>query len=161
MLRLEARPAPSKAMSLASPLLALLVTVLAGAALFVLRRHRLRRVVLIVDGQAHALRCASLTIALGAVDDASGHWFGRSRLDAGVLCAYVVRRRGLLDWLRVTWRLARGVGQDQALSVFSGTQMELRAAPRVLHVMVDGEVQVLPTPIVFSVQPGALTVIAP
>ncbi len=36
MLQLEARPAPSRAMSLASPLIALLVTVLAGAALFAL-----------------------------------------------------------------------------------------------------------------------------
>ena len=36
MLRLEARPAPSKAMSLLSPLIALAVTVLAGVALFAL-----------------------------------------------------------------------------------------------------------------------------
>jgi ABC-type uncharacterized transport system permease subunit len=36
MLKLEARPAPSKAMSLASPLLALAITVVAGIALFML-----------------------------------------------------------------------------------------------------------------------------
>ena len=36
MLKLEARPSPSKAMSIASPLLALAITVLAGIALFVL-----------------------------------------------------------------------------------------------------------------------------
>src|SRR5476651_1888326 len=36
MLKLEARPAPSKVMSIGSPLLALAITVLAGIALFVL-----------------------------------------------------------------------------------------------------------------------------
>ena len=36
MLQLEARPAPSRAMSLLSPVIALAVTVLAGIALFVL-----------------------------------------------------------------------------------------------------------------------------
>jgi diacylglycerol kinase family enzyme len=134
---------------------------LARAAIFVLRRPRPRRLVLIVDGRAHALRTASLTITLGALDDATGHLFGRSRLDGGVLCAYVVRRRSPLHLLRVAWRLARGQEKDRALSVFSGTDMEVRSAAPMLHVMVDGEVQVLPAPVAFGIRPGALTVIAP
>ena len=134
---------------------------IARAAMFVLFRPRHRRLVLIVDGQAHALRTQSLTITLGAVNDASGHLFGRSRLDSGVLCAYAVRRRSVLDLLRVGWRLALGRARDPALSVFSGREMEVRGDARVLHVMVDGEVQVMPTPVVFSLRPGALKVVAP
>ena len=131
------------------------------AAVFVLWRARHRRLVLIVDRQPHALRTPSLTITLGALDDAGGRLFGRSRLDAGVLCAYAVRRRPALDLLRVAWRLARGQARDPALSVYSGRVFEVRGGAEVLHVMVDGEVQVMPLPVTFAVRPGALTVLAP
>ncbi len=134
---------------------------IARGALFVLLRPRHRRMVLFVDGKPHALRTQSLTITLGALNDTSGHLFGRSKLDTGVLCAYAVRRRSVVDLLRVGWRLARGHARDPALTVFTGTHFELRAAASVLHVMVDGEVQVMPTPVTFTVRPGALTVLAP
>jgi diacylglycerol kinase family enzyme len=95
------------------------------------------------------------------VDDSTGRLFGRSKLDSGLLGAYVVRRRSALDLLRVGLRLARGQDQDPALSVFSGHDIEIRSGAPVLHVMIDGEVQVLPTPVMFSVRPSVLTVLAP
>lgn len=131
------------------------------AAVFVLWKARHQRLVLIVDGQPLALRTPSLTITLGALDDASGHLFGRSKLDSGVLCAYVVRRRSALDLLRVAWRLARGQERDPALTVISGQEFEVRCGAPVLHVMVDGEVQVMQSPVTFTLRPGALTVLAP
>jgi diacylglycerol kinase family enzyme len=131
------------------------------AAAFVLWKARHRRLVLIVDGHAHALRTQSLTITLGALNDTSGRLFGRSRLDSGVLCAYVVRRRTILDLLRVAWRLARGHEDDPALTVFTGRTFEVRSATPILHVMVDGEVQVMDSPVTFTLQHRALTVIAP
>jgi diacylglycerol kinase family enzyme len=134
---------------------------IARAALFVLWRPRHRRLVLTVDGHAHKLRTQSLTITLGEVSDASGHLFGRSRLDSGVLCAYAVRRRSVLDLLRVGWRLARGQPRDPALSVYSGCAMTVQGRARVLHVMVDGEVQLMQSPVEFSLHPGALKVVAP
>jgi diacylglycerol kinase family enzyme len=134
---------------------------LARAALFVLWRPRHRRLVLTVDGERHELRTQSLTITLGEVNDAARHMFGRARLDSGLLAAYVVRRRGALDLLRVGWRLALGQQRDPALQVFSGHTMEVSSRARVLHVMVDGEVELLPAPVVFSVQPRALKVVAP
>lgn len=131
------------------------------AAAFVLWKARHRRLVLIVDRQAHALRTQSLTITLGALNDTSGRLFGRSQLDSGVLCAYVVRRRTILDLLRVAWRLARGHEDDPALTVFTGRTFEVRSATPILHVMVDGEVQVMDSPVTFTLQHRALTVIAP
>lgn len=134
---------------------------LARAAVRVWVRHRSQHMVLEVDGVPHALRTRAVTITLGPLSDESDHAFGRTTLESGVLCAYVVRRAGLAGFLRVFWRLARGQRHDPALLSFRGARMRLSGRGAMLRVMVDGEVAMLPAPVTFSVRPRALRVLVP
>ncbi len=131
------------------------------AAVLVLRRPRSLRLTMSIDGTSHRLHTRSLTITLGALADSTGRMFGRARLDEGVLCAYAVRRAGVFGLLRVFLRLARGQSRDPALAVFTGRDISLHTSSGRLHVMIDGEVQLLETPVRFTVRPRALTVFAP
>jgi len=135
----------------------------ARAAVLVLRRPHSLRLTMVVDGHGHShqLRTRSLTITLGALTDQTGRMFGRARLDEGVLCAYAVLRHGIFDLLRVFWRLAHGRNRDPALSVFTGQDITIDAASGRLHVMIDGEVELLATPVRFTVRPRALKVLVP
>jgi diacylglycerol kinase family enzyme len=133
----------------------------ARAALLVLRRPRRMRLQLEVDGQVHTLRTESLTITLGALTDECSRMFGRDVLDEGKLTAYAVRKRGAFGMLRVFWRMAQGRPKDPALTVLKGEHISINAAAGKLHVMVDGEVELLATPVQFTVRPRALRVLAP
>jgi diacylglycerol kinase family enzyme len=133
----------------------------ARAAVLVLRRPRSLRLTMTVDGVPHSLRTRSLTITLGALADSTGRMFGRASLDEGVLWAYGVRRAGIFGLLRVFWRLARGRPRDPALAVFAGRDITLDAPGGRLHIMIDGEVQLLATPIHLTVRPRSLTVLVP
>jgi diacylglycerol kinase family enzyme len=133
----------------------------ARAALLVLRRPRGLRLALTVDGRTTRLKTRSLTITLGALNDTTGRMFGRARLDDGVLCAYAVGKSGAFGLLRVLWRLANGRPRDPALTTFTGRDITVSSSRDTLHVMVDGEVMLLPTPVRFTVNPRALRVLAP
>jgi diacylglycerol kinase family enzyme len=134
---------------------------LARAAWRVLRRDRPRRMVLRVDGRATAVRTSSLTITVGALDDAAGRSFGRTVLDGGRLCAYVLQQRTAWGLLRLAWRLATGRVRDPALRRLDGQEIEVTAAAGALRVLIDGEEHLMPSPLSFSLRRRALAVIAP
>lgn len=127
-----------------------------------LRRPAALSAVLMVDGVAHRLRTPALTITVNELNDTEGHLFGRTRLDAGELCAYIVRRRRAWDIIRAFWRLALGEPRSSALKVLRGREMRLASPGAVsLRVMIDGEERLLKSPVQFSIRPGALRVFAP
>jgi diacylglycerol kinase family enzyme len=119
------------------------------------------RLVLTVDGVRTKLRTSSLTITVNRLDDRTGRLFGRSRLDGGELCAYALRRRSTLDLIGLLVTMLRGKTPDRGIDFFSGQTMSVRAVDAALRVLVDGEEHLMPSPVSFSVRPGALTVLAP
>ncbi len=131
------------------------------AAAHVLSRPRPLRGTLTVDGKPTKLKTNSLTITLNPVEDLRGRLFARGHLDAGTLCAYIVRRPNLFYLLRVFVRLALGRPHDTALLVLQGTEMTIDCPQAALRVLVDGEERLLQTPLTFSLRPRALRVFAP
>jgi diacylglycerol kinase family enzyme len=119
------------------------------------------KLVLTVDGVNRKLRTSSLTITVNRLDDNTGRLFGRSRLDGGELCAYALRRRSTLDVIGLFLTLLRGKTPDRGIDFFCGQAMTVRSTGRALRVLVDGEEQLMPSPVTFTVRPRALTVLVP
>jgi diacylglycerol kinase family enzyme len=134
----------------------------ARAAWRALRRNRAHRLILRVDGTAHRVKTLSLTITVNALDDASGHAFGRTVLDGGTLCAYVVRRHSFWNLLRAAVRMTTGASKDPAVKRLDGSIIEVDSKyAAALRILIDGEEHLLPPPLRFTVRPRALRMIAP
>ena len=86
----------------------------------------------------------------------------RSRLDGGTLSLYVAQRPGRLGLLRFAWRALRGeLAQERDFDVMLAENLEISTRHKRLRVATDGEVTVMPTPLVYRIRRGALHVIAP
>jgi diacylglycerol kinase family enzyme len=132
----------------------------ARAALRTLLRDRPLHLIMVIDGKPHRLRTRALTITVNALDPAAPRPFGRARLDAGRLCAYVERVRTPWQALRLLLHLARGSANDPALAERSGARIELRANRPALRLLIDGEEHLLPPPLIFEIRPASLLVLA-
>jgi diacylglycerol kinase family enzyme len=127
-----------------------------------LLRNRSLRLTLKLNGQRLERRTPSLTIVVNRLDDASGRLFGRTRLDGGTLAVYVVRRASVL---RQVWLLVRtaftGTLRTPEIEFFETTEIEIGSRHAAMHVLVDGELRLLKPPLRYTIQPGALRVVAP
>lgn len=86
----------------------------------------------------------------------------RERLDAGKLWFYVVRPRNPLGFLWMICRMCVGrLSQVRDLDTFEFEAAEVGSKASRLPVALDGEVEVLRTPLRFQIRPGALRVIVP
>ena len=84
----------------------------------------------------------------------------QSSLEDGMLHAYALGTRGRWDLLRTVAMLRLGVPIDRPGDFFLQTaEVRVETSPR-LKVNCDGEIRAL-TPVTFSVEPGALKVLAP
>ena len=84
----------------------------------------------------------------------------QSSLEDGMLHAYALGTRGRWDLLRTVAMLRLGVPIDRPGDFFLQTaEVRVEPSPR-LKVNCDGEIRAL-TPVTFSVEPGALKVLAP
>lgn len=84
---------------------------------------------------------------------------GRNRLDEGKLSVYMTRRSGRLAMLRIALKtIFGGLSQDKDfLSVLTETvTLETRRAR--IRVALDGEVELMKTPLEYSIRPAALRV---
>ncbi len=132
------------------------------AAARALWRNRSMRLVLRYGGQVRRVRTPSLTIVVGALDDASGRMFGRARLDQGTLALYLVRRRSVLGHLLTMVSAAwRGAARTPEIEVILTEAVEVQGAHRAMHVLVDGELRLLKPRLRYRVSPGSLRVMAP
>ncbi len=129
------------------------------------RRDRALHLILRIDGREMRVRTPSLTITVNALDDTTGRAFGRSVLDGGRLCAYVLARRRPWDLARLAWHLATGTVRDPALRRLDGQSIEVRArgaaGSAALRVLIDGEEHLLAPPLRFTLRAQVLGVIAP
>lgn len=141
-----------------------------GAALGFLRflARRLARarpiaVAVSADGRpAHAERVQALAVASNAYDEGVGMFFSRSRLDTGRLTIYRLRHLTLGDMVRLTLRMVLGHWRDdEALTIEEARTVTIISKKPALKVMFDGEVEMMPTPLEFSIRPCALEILAP
>lgn len=89
--------------------------------------------------------------------------FGRRhRLDTGRLWFYVVKPRTPLEFFWMVCRLCFGhLDQTRDLDTFELTEAEINAKASRLPVALDGEVEIMPTPLRYRSRPRALRVIVP
>jgi diacylglycerol kinase family enzyme len=87
---------------------------------------------------------------------------GRSSLDRGELCLYLVKGRGRFTLVRLALRSLLGrLDQDRDFRGMCLPGFRVDTPRRLLPVAADGEVLTLRPPFQYRVRPGALRVILP
>ncbi len=125
-------------------------------------RRRALRLTLVCNGRRIRVRSPAVTITVNPLDDASGRRFGRSCLDGGELCIYIVRHTTRWRLLRVlAHAITAGTLRDRGIDVLRTTELVIESRQRALHVLVDGEMRLLEPPLHYRIRPRALRVIVP
>ena len=129
------------------------------------RLSRLRRFAAEITpgkGDPHIERVQSIAVANNDYDEGPGKIFARTRLDAGTLSLYLLRSLGPMDALRLGLGMLLGSWRgDQVLEIENVRSVHIRTGRRTVRVMLDGEVELLQSPLSFRSLPLALTVMAP
>jgi diacylglycerol kinase family enzyme len=134
----------------------------ASAALRALRRNRSMRVVMRFDGGVIRRRSPSITVTVNRLNDDSARLFGRDDLSGGELAVYVVRRSSAARQLWLLLRtLLTGRLREPHVEVFTTKRLEVRSLEPAMHVLIDGELRLLPPPLRYSIVPDALRVVVP
>jgi diacylglycerol kinase family enzyme len=108
--------------------------------------------------EALVLLVANNDYSLDAISDLGG----RTQLDEGLLHVYVVRAVGRFRLAVLFARaLAGRVGQIEGYAELTGRELTVDSPRSIVHVAVDGEPAVLPSPLGFQILPGALRVLVP
>ena len=114
------------------------------------------------DGVARVERVKAVAVANNAYDEGFGRVFSRQRLDGGKLSLYVLKQLTLVDVFRLTAKLLVGRWRnDPALQIESVDAVTIRAKQPMVVAMIDGEIEMLSTPLRFTIRPLALSVLAP
>ncbi len=131
------------------------------AALRNVLRPRTLRGELSVGGETIGIRASAATVTVNPMEEATGLRFAREKLDGGTLVFYEVRARGVAGWARFLGRVVTGRWRrDPGLREWSAGRMRLeRRGQAATHVMVDGELRLLESPLDFVCHPGALRVL--
>jgi diacylglycerol kinase family enzyme len=113
------------------------------------------------DTEDRIERIHAVAVANNAYDQGFGKIFSRERLDAGTLTLYVLKRLTMRDVLRLSAEMIAGRWQDdEALSIETVRSVTINAKKATIAAMIDGEVELLETPLRFRVRPLALSVLA-
>jgi diacylglycerol kinase family enzyme len=137
-------------------------TAFAVAAARILRRYR--GVVVRVDrqGSQQTVRTPFLFVGNNEYDIDGVRMGGRARIDGGRLFACLAPRLHVRDLPALFARAVAGRAGPDALESFSAGELHVTMpTARRIRVSMDGEVAVLPTPLVFRTRPRALAVFAP
>jgi diacylglycerol kinase family enzyme len=104
----------------------------------------------------------AIAVANNDYDEGVGRFFCRSCLNGGSLSLYVVRHLSGGDAIRLMIEMMFGNWrQDEAFEVENVEAVTIKTRRRRVTAMIDGEVEVLGTPLRFSIEPEALCVLAP
>ncbi len=137
-------------------------TAMALAFLRVMRAFPRRRVRVRAEGAAEAVRTPCLFVGN---NEYGTHIFGlgkRQRLDAGALWLYLAKPRSAAGFLALVGHLALGrIDAARDLTVSEVRAAEIETATSRLPVALDGEVEILASPLRYRILPKALTVLAP
>ena len=125
-------------------------------------RHRPLHLTMTMDDVPHTVQTSSLTVTVNPLNDATAAMFGRASLDAGTLCAYIVRHHSILDLLRLAFNMLRGhISTDRSITLLQGRTLRIETKSAALRVLLDGEEHLLRCPLRATIMPGSLRVIAP
>ncbi len=133
---------------------------------FATLRHVLRprtlRADLTIGPKTIRIHASAATITVNPMEEATGPRFARQTLDGGTLVFYEIRARGLLAWTNFMARILTGRWRhDPALREYAAPNMRLnRRGHAATHVMLDGELRLLESPLTFTCHPRALKVLA-
>ncbi|MFN4277230.1 MAG: diacylglycerol/lipid kinase family protein [Ferrovibrio sp.] len=126
-----------------------------------LRRHRLMEITLDYGGQTREIVSPAIVVAVGEYEFRTARLFGRPDLQSGELTVYVSHEK---RWFGSAGQLARlflgTLDGDPALEMIKAHSLRI-GFDRVKPVASDGEVEMLPGPISYSVAPRALKVRMP
>jgi diacylglycerol kinase family enzyme len=129
------------------------------------RIWRARRLALEVtrdNGPPHIDRLQAVAVANNGYDEAFGHFFSRSALDAGNLSVYKLSSVTPLKAIGLALGVFIGRWQDDAaLTIDTAERITIRTRRKRMKVMLDGEVETLMTPLEFSIEKLKLRVLAP
>lgn len=136
------------------------------ATLSVARRSRPLRVRIEVDGRAVVRTTPLLFIGNNAYRMEGLQAGGRDAMDTGRLALYVVKTDGVLNLLRLAWRVVLGTAHDSrelAMVSVATARIELAdgSARDQVTVAIDGEVTPIELPLEYRSMPGALEVLVP
>lgn len=134
----------------------------AGAALRMFRTYRPLRLRLHTAGRDWTVRTPALLITPNPLADHITHHWGRTRLDGGLLAAYVFDRLKLIDAVRigVPVMLGRWTG-DEAVEELSLAELTITGHRPSMRVMNDGEAMLLDMPLHYIIRQRALRVLVP
>jgi len=127
------------------------------------RRYPRLRVSLTVDGVLQRVHTRAIMVSNNPFCGKAALLPRRDAIDLGRLALYVTRDRSLWDLVRTGVELARGQWppRDRLIEV-QGTVIEIDIdGTGLTSVMSDGEARQLQTPLVYTMSPGALTVLRP
>lgn len=114
------------------------------------------------DTQTRVERIHAISVANNSYDQGLGKVFARSCLTAGTLTLYILRRLSVIDALRLAVEMLTGRWQqDDAVSIETVRSVTLGAKKQRIAAMVDGEVEILETPLSFRIRPKVLRVMVP
>ncbi len=136
-------------------------TAMARAAWRAMKRHRMLQITIDYHGQRRQIRSPAIVVAAGAYEFRPGQLFGRPDLQSGELALYISHERSALGSAGQLAKLFLGnLDSDPALEVIKAEHLRIDF-PRPKPVACDGEIDMLPGPIDFHVEPRGLTVRQP
>jgi diacylglycerol kinase family enzyme len=142
-----------------------LMQLLAFARYLIMRLHNARKITISItsrDTENRTERIHAVAIANNAYDEGWGKLFARSCLTAGSLNVYVLRRLALGDAIRLAVKMVTGTWQeDEMISIETVRSLTLSTKHKRVPAMVDGEVEILETPLRFRIKPRAVSIVAP
>ena len=113
-------------------------------------------------GEPHIERVQSIAVANNDYAEGPGKIFARARLDEGTLSLYLLRSLGPMDALRLGLGMLFGSWRsDQVLEIENVHSVVIRTRRKSVRVMLDGEVELVDSPLSFRSLPLALRVMAP
>lgn len=124
-------------------------------------RHRMA--VAIEDGrEVSVLRALSIAICSNDYDETSGMMLKRSQLDGQTLTLYAAKHRSGWGMIGAVAKILAGLSwNDPRLSKLRGNRFTISTRQRKVWLANDGELEEVATPLIYSVLPGALTVLKP
>lgn len=123
------------------------------------------RLFVTVDGKEKSLRASAFIISNNLYDKQQEGGMGsfhRANLRGGVLGLYTAFTKGLLDRLRLLFRLRSGAWQhDPSIREWAGQNITIKTGKPDALLSVDGETLTLSTPLEFVIKPKSLKLIVP
>jgi diacylglycerol kinase family enzyme len=123
-----------------------------------------RRLALSIDDGVEEtnVRAITLAVANNAYSDTPSLLLKRDALDRGELALYVMRHKSGWGVALAVVRAMLGIWRnDPAIEFTKAHRIEIRSRRRRLRLSNDGEVEAVPTPLVYTIRPRSLRVLVP